>query len=38
MNLVKAVNTVVDWLNENVCPKIELKLPSDANNDNTYSV
>lgn len=38
MNLVQTIDTVVDWLNENVCPKIELKLPDDYKNDASYGV
>lgn len=38
MNLVQAIDTVVNWLNESVCPQIELKLPDDYKNDESYEV
>lgn len=36
--LVKSINCVVDWLAENVCSKITLKVPDDYKNDAGYSV
>lgn len=38
MNLVQTIDTIVSWLNENVCPNIELKLPDDYKNDASYGV
>lgn len=38
MNLVQTIDTIVNWLNENVCPGIELKLPDDYKNDASYGV
>lgn len=38
MTLVQSVDKVVEWLNESVCPRIELKLPDDNKNDTGYDV
>lgn len=38
MNLVQTIDTIVNWLNEKVCPGIELKLPDDYQNDVSYGV
>lgn len=38
MTLVQSIDKVVDWLGENVCPKITLKLPDDYKNDKSYGV
>ena len=38
MTLVKSIDKVVKWLNENVCNQISLKLPDDATNDVGYDV
>lgn len=38
MNLVQVIDTLVNWLNEDVCPGIELKLPDDYKNDASYEV
>ena len=38
MTLVQSIDKVVDWLGENVCPKISLKLPDDYKNDKSYGV
>lgn len=38
MNLVQTIDTIVNWLNESVCPGIELKLPDDYKNDASYEV
>ena len=38
MTLVQSIDNVVDWLRENVCSKILLKLPDDSKNDTNYDV
>lgn len=38
MTLVETIDTVVAWLNTNVCSQITLKLPDDATNDADYGV
>lgn len=38
MTLVQSIDNVVEWLRENVCSQITLKLPDDANNDHSYGV
>lgn len=38
MTLVKSIDNVVDWLSENVCSQISLKLPDDYKNDKNYEV
>ena len=38
MTLVQSIDNVVEWLRENVCGQITLKLPDDANNDHSYGV
>ena len=38
MTLVKSIDNVVKWLNENVCGQIALKLPDDYKNDGSYDV
>lgn len=38
MTLVQSIDKVVDWLRENVCSQIYLKLPDDYKNDNSYDV
>lgn len=30
------LETIANWLRENVCPKLQYKKPNDDNNDNTY--
>lgn len=37
MTIVRMIDSIVEWLNDNVCPKIEMKLPpkdGEANNKN----
>lgn len=36
--LVRTIQSVANWLTENVCEKIQLKLPDDSKNNNEYSV
>ena len=36
--LVRTIQSVANWLTENVCKKIQLKLPDDSKNNNEYSV
>ena len=38
MTLVQSIDKVVDWLRENVCSQISLKLPDDYKNDKSYAV
>lgn len=38
MTLVKSIDSVVQWLNENVCSQISLKVPDDGRNDTSYDV
>lgn len=38
MTLVKSIDKVVDWLRDEVCSKITLKLPDDYKNDDSYDV
>ena len=38
MTLVQSIDNVVDWLRENVCSQISLKLPDDYKNDTSYDV
>ena len=38
MTLVQSIDKVVDWLREDVCSKISLKLPDDYRNDKSYDV
>lgn len=38
MTLVQSIDRVVDWIAENVCSRITLKLPDDDRNDADYSV
>ena len=38
MTLVQSIDTVVEWLRENVCSQITLKLPNDDKNDADYGV
>lgn len=38
MTLVKSIDQVVEWLRENVCSQITLKLPDDDKNDASYGV
>lgn len=38
MTLVQSIDRVVDWLNENVCSGITMKLPDDYKNDAEYGV
>lgn len=38
MTLVKTIDSVVDWLRENVCSQISLKLPDDYRNGTDYDV
>lgn len=38
MTLVQSIDNVVEWLRDNVCSQITLKLPDDANNDQSYGV
>lgn len=38
MTLTKSIDNVVDWLRNNVCNQITLKLPDDYKNDNSYDV
>lgn len=36
--LVRTIESVADWLSENVCEKIMLKIPDDSKNNNEYTV
>ena len=36
--LVRTIQSVANWLTENICEKIQLKLPDDSKNNNEYSV
>ena len=38
MTLVQSIDSVVDWLRENVCNQITLKVPDDYKNDDEYGV
>ena len=38
MTLVQSIDRVVEWLNENVCSQISLKVPDDYRNDTDYDV
>lgn len=38
MTLVKSIDSLVEWLNENVCSQITFKLPDDYRNDSEYDV
>lgn len=38
MTLVQSIDNVVEWLRENVCSQISLKLPDDYKNDDSYDV
>ena len=38
MTLVKSIDSLVEWLNENVCSQISFKLPDDYRNDSEYDV
>ncbi len=38
MTLVQSIDNVVEWLHENVCGKISLKVPDDYRNDTSYDV
>lgn len=38
MTLVQSMDIVVNWLNDNVCGQIALKLPDDSRNDDDYGV
>lgn len=38
MTLVKSIDSVVEWLRENVCGQITLKVPDDYKNDTEYNV
>lgn len=38
MTLVQSIDKVVDWLKENVCGQITLKVPDDYRNDASYDV
>lgn len=38
MTLVKSIDAVVEWLRDNVCGQITLKLPDDSKNDAGYGV
>ena len=38
MLLVESIDNVVNWLAENVCSQIQLKLPDDYRNDADYDV
>lgn len=38
MTLVQIMDIVVNWLNDNVCDQIALKLPDDSRNDDDYGV
>ena len=38
MTLVQSIDKVVEWLRENVCSQITLKLPDDYKNDASYDV
>ena len=38
MTLVQSIDKVVEWLHENVCSQITLKLPDDYKNDKSYGV
>lgn len=33
MEIIKTIDTITDWINKNVCPKVQLKEPLDANVD-----
>jgi hypothetical protein len=36
MTIVQCINAITDWLNENVCSKVLLKLPDDNQNGMGY--
>lgn len=38
MTLVQSIDKVVEWLSENVCSQITLKVPDDYRNDTAYDV
>ncbi len=38
MTLVETIDKLVAWLNESVCPQINLKVPDDGTNDGGYDV
>ena len=38
MLLVDSIDNLVNWLAENVCSQIQLKLPNDYQNDTDYDV
>ena len=38
MTIPESIERVTDWINQNVCPKIRLKLPDDAQNGAEYKV
>lgn len=38
MTLVQSIDKVVEWLRDNVCSQITLKLPNDSKNDDEYDV
>lgn len=38
MTIYESIEKVTDWLNQNVCPKIKLKLPDDEQNGDKYKV
>lgn len=38
MTLVQSIDKVVEWLSENVCSQISLKVPDDYRNDTAYAV
>lgn len=38
MLLTESIDRIVDWLEKEVCPQIELKLPDDFKNDDSYNV
>lgn len=38
MTLVNSIDKIVEWLQDNVCPQIFLKLPDDDRNDETNAV
>lgn len=38
MTIPESIERVTNWINQNVCPKITLKLPNDAQNGDEYKV
>ena len=38
MTVVEEINRICDWLNENICPSISLKVPDDFQNDEGMTV